>query len=107
MYKRYYDGYPGNTALKNQGEIIVPQTIESEQVNYVKSELATSQPQSVSVTDCACKKNVLNLPFELDDLILIGILIFLLFDKDDCKKDDDNDIFMLLIVGFILFSDIF
>ena len=107
MYKRYYDGYQGNTVLKNQGEIVIPQTIGTENENCVKAELASPRPQPVAVADCGCKKGVLNLPFELDDLILIGILIFLLFDKDDCKKDDDNDIFMLLIVGLILFSDIF
>ena len=106
MYKRYYDGYHGSAALKNQGEIVVPESLETKEEKN-ESQLTCAETDSIAVSGETCKKGGLNLPFELDDLILIGILLFLLFDKDDCKKDDNNDIFLLIIVGVIIFSDIF
>ena len=107
MYKRYYDGYAGNGNFKNRGEVIVPETINECQNSNEKTELTSVACDTICQSDSKCQKKGINFPFELDDLILIGILLFLLFDKDECKNDDDNDIFMLLIIGFILFSDIF
>jgi len=103
VYRRYYDDYRRIPDVKSGGEIVVPQTIEKNENHKVQS----ATPNDIAIADTGCKKSGLNLPFELDDLILIGILLFLLFDKDDCKKDDNNDIFVLIIAGLILFSDIF
>lgn len=105
MYKRYYDGYQRPAESKDRGEIIVPETLCDQK--EAAPQIASNDCGEIAVTGKGCKN--LGLPFslELDDLILIGILLFLLFDKNDCQKDDDNDIFMLLIIGLIIFSDIF
>jgi len=104
MYKRYYDGYARNYMPKDKGEIIVPESLPVSSKEDIKPEI-TSSDCEITTTSCDRKNSLLSLPCELDDIVLIGILLFLLFDK---KKDDDsdNDIFMLLIIGFVLFSDI-
>ncbi len=106
MYKRYYDGYTRPVESKDRGEIIVPQSVPAPKAE-VKNEITSVDTGDIAVSGIGGKNPFSSLPFELDDLILIGILLFLLLNKDDDKKDDDNDIFMLLIVGFIIFSDIF
>ena len=106
MYKRYYDGYSGNAVVKNQGEIVVPENISPTKDNKIQSEITSVCNNETDISVAGCKKNGSKFPFELDDLILVGILLFLLFDKDDCKEDDGNDIFVLLVIGIILLSDI-
>ena len=107
MYKRYYDGYQNNTVSRNRGEIVVPEAVNEIENNNTQTNITTVCDDDISLSGTQCRKNGLNLPFELDDLILIGILLFLLFDEDDCKKDDGNDILTLLVIGFIVLSDIF
>ncbi len=105
MYRRYYDGYTRPAEFKDRGEVIVPEAVcEKKETD---SEIASNECRESAISEVGCRK--MNLPFslELDDLILIGILLFLLFDKDDCQNNDSNDIFMLLIIGFIIFADIF
>lgn len=105
MYRRYYDGYrPAEP--KDRGEIIVPQSVPL-QKNEITPEITEAHTGDIAIAGNECKNSFLSLPFEIDDLILIGILLFLLMDRCDDKKDDDNDIFMLIIVGLIIFSDIF
>ena len=109
MYKRYYDGYGRVNNAAEHGEIVVPQCLESEKNEKEVSSQITASNLHDDISECsACGKSFLNLPFEIDDIILIGILLFLLLDKDrdDCD-DDNNNIFILLIIGFIIFSDIF
>ena len=107
MYKRYYDGYQNSTNSKNCGEIVVPEAVNEAENHMEQANITSVCDNDIALSGTQCKKSGLNLPFELDDLILIGILLFLLFDKDDSKKDDDNDILTLLVIGFIVLSDIF
>ena len=105
MYRRYYDGYrPAES--KDRGEIIVPRSVPL-QKNEITPEITEAHTGDIAVTGSDCKNSILSLPFDIDDLILIGILLFLLMDRGNDNKDDDNDIFMLIIVGLIIFSDIF
>lgn len=103
MYKRYYDGYARPNIPKDRGEIIVPESL-SAPIEEIKPEI-TSVSEEISVSGQCNKNPIFSLPCDLDDIILIGILVFLLFDRDK-QGDDDNDIFMLLIIGFIVFADI-
>ena len=105
MYKRYYDGYERSVPPKNNGEVVVPQILNADNED-LNAEITATPADSVAVSIAGNNSLLSSIPFELDDLILIGILLFLIFDKSDCKKDDDNDIFVLLIIGFIIFSDI-
>ncbi|MBR3933345.1 MAG: hypothetical protein IKJ68_05510 [Clostridia bacterium] len=105
MYKRYYDGYERSVPPRNSGEVVVPQSLDADNEN-IATEITSVPKDSLPVSVAGNNSLLSSLPFELDDLILIGILLFLLFDKNDCKKDDDNDMFVLLIIGFIIFSDI-
>lgn len=105
MYKRYYDGYERSVPPKNNGEVVVPQSLNADNKD-LNAEITATPADSVAVSVAGNNSLLSSIPFELDDLILIGILLFLIFDKSDCKKDDDNDIFVLLIIGFIIFSDI-
>ena len=100
MYKRYYDGYERAVPQKNNGEVVVPQSLDSDTAD-ITPEITSASDNKGAVSVAGNNSLLSSLPFELDDLILIGILLFLIFDKSDCKKDDDNDIFMLLIIGFI------
>ncbi len=106
MYRRYYDGYTRAQDNRPKGEIIVPHDIaESSQCD--DKETAVAVTNNTALTACGTKSSVLPFSLEIDDIILIGILLFLLFDRDDNKDDDGNDIFILLIIGLILFADIF
>lgn len=106
MYRRYYDGYQRAAEPKDKGEIIVPQSVPLQKTE-IAPEITKAPSDDIAVTGSDCRNSIFSLPFEIDDLILIGILLFLLMDRYDDKKDDDNDIFMLIIVGLIIFSDIF
>ncbi len=108
MYKRYYDGYGRVNNAADRGEIVIPQSLESERNEKEASSQITATNLQDDISECtACGKSFLNMPFEIDDIILIGILLFLLLDKDRDDCDDDNNLFILLIIGFIIFSDIF
>lgn len=101
MNRRYYDGY--NTYHrdfpKSTGEVIVPESAETE--NAVENESTT--PQSSSNTSSITSFNLLPdlrglFPnFELDDVILLGILIVLLHDGTD-----DN--ILLIVIGFLFLA---
>jgi len=107
MYKRYYDGYTGQNMQKSQGEIIIPENLNSSNSNEAITSLTSEKPQDdISICSNCENKGFLNLPCDIDDLILIGILLFVILgnNKDDC--DNSNDIFTLIILGIIIFSDI-
>lgn len=80
MYKRYYSGYDdcGCTALP-----AVPEACE---------ECAAPVP----VGDCGCEKKILG-PFAADDILLIGVFLFLLHEQCEDKL-------MLTVIGLILLS---
>lgn len=104
MYKRYYDGYGARKAKHDPGEIIIPKSAEDTYSPPVSSEI-TNRPAECNgqIKTAGHEKN--NNPFsflgETDDLILIGLLLFLLWDADN------SDPIMLIIVGFLLFGDMF
>lgn len=106
MYKRYYDSYNKSGTRQTGGEIVVPERLSTSQAE-VKPQVSECASDDIEISGFGTKSPLKNLPFELDDLILIGILLFLLFDKDNNKKDDNNDIFMLIIIGLVICSDIF
>ena len=107
MYKRYYDGYTRSNVQTDCGEIIVPENLSGakEEINLSANSAALPRGE-IEVTSCNEKRTFLNLPCELDDIIIIGILLFVLLDRNN-DNDGNNDIFTLIILGVILFSDIF
>ncbi len=106
MYKRYYDGYSGRNVSRNDGEIVVPENISTAPETNSLPLLEQDVCNDISVTSSCDKKNFLNLPCDIDDLILIGILIFVLMGNSKGDDDGGNDILSLIILGIILFSDI-
>ncbi|MBO5743845.1 MAG: hypothetical protein J6R68_06150 [Clostridia bacterium] len=107
MYKRYYDGYGTQNMQKNGGEIIVPENLASTVSKSTSPQVQDEKPlDDISISACPEKRNILNLPCEIDDLILIGILLFILLGNDNNDNDNGSDIFTLIIIGIILFSDI-
>ena len=105
MYKRYYDGYGTQNMQKTNGEIIVPENLAST-VSKNTSVQDENSHNDIEISSCQEKRNFLNLPCEIDDLILIGILLFILLGNDNDDNNGGNDIFTLIIIGIILFSDI-
>ncbi len=93
MYKRYYDGYGSQRNNADRGEIIVPQ----KNPTYETFE-AKNKEEEITVT--AKQGGILGTKLELDDLILIGLLIFLL------QGNDETDPILLIVVGYILISEI-
>lgn len=107
MYKRYYDGYGTQNTQKNSGEIIVPENLASATTKNIEPKVQNEKPlDDIAISGCREKRNILNLPCEIDDLILIGILLFIILGNDNNDNDSGNDIFTLIIIGIILFSDI-
>ena len=107
MYKRYYDGYGTQNTQKNSGEIIVPENLASETAKNTEPKVQDEKPlDDIAISTCTEKRNILNLPCEIDDLILIGILLFIILGNDNNDNDNGNDIVTLIIIGIILFSDI-
>ncbi len=102
MNRRYYDGY--NTYHKdfsqNTGEVIVPESAEVENT-VIENESTEAKPSSN--TSSIASFNLLPdlgrlFPnFELDDVILLGILIVLLHDGTD-----DN--ILLIVIGFLFLA---
>ncbi len=113
MYRRYYDSYGCANEKKDCGEIIIPEKLTKCDDDPCKStQLEAKSCCEPEIKPCCepetrCKKGSSLLPFSIDtdDLILIGILIFLLLDKN--RDDDDDDSFIYIILGIILLSDIF
>ena len=95
MYKRYYDGYGSQRSNANSSQIIVPE--QSTDTYQIKEEIKICPTDTVinKSSDCAKEKS-----FELDDLILIGILIFLL------KGSDEADPILIIVIGYLLISEI-
>lgn len=107
MYKRYYDGYSGNNMPKNEGQIIIPESLASSNSNATAASIAEQKPQDDIAICSDCKnRSFLNLPCDIDDLILIGILLFVILGNDKNDYDNSNDLFTLIILGIIIFSDI-
>ena len=82
MYQRYYDGYniPASDAL---------QASNQEVDEY------SSEPAILATADWGRREKLFGL--ETDDLLLLGVLIFLLHENCDDKP-------MILIIGFLLLS---
>lgn len=99
MYRRYYDGYRNVGGNEAAGEVIVPQTNDTYREADKQTTAITSAGDSIEVQGKSGQKGVLGLDCELDDLILIGILLFLTWDKDNV------DPVMLVIIGFIFLSE--
>ena len=99
MYKRYYDGY-GSARVKNDvGEIIVPKT--NIQNTYEIPENSHCDKATNNQIEISSKgKGILGSSLDIDDLILIGVLLFLLYDSDD------NDPVLIIIIGYLLLSEI-
>ncbi len=98
MYKRYYDGY-GSARVKNDaGEIIVPKS--NSQNTYEIQENSHFDETDNQIEISSKGKGFLGSSLDIDDLILIGVLLFLLYDSDD------NDPVLLIIIGYLLLSEI-
>ena len=96
MYKRYYDGYGSQRNSIDRGQIIVPE--KSNDTYEIKEDINDAKSEEITITK---KSNgLLEKPLELDDLILIGLLIFLL------KGSDETDPILIIIVGYLLISEI-
>ena len=101
MYKRYYDGYARVRHDKDKGEVFVPQNT----ANTYKDTTCSVTNMNPEENNCQClqpqkKKGLFSGSFEIDDLILIGILIFLLSDSDN------DDPILPLIIGFLFLSEL-
>lgn len=98
MYRRYYDGYAHAKPDSDTGEIIVPKS-PTEDTYDNESKISTAD--DTQMIEISSKRNgILGMHLEIDDLILIGILLFLLSDSDD------NDPILLIVIGYLLLSEI-
>ena len=91
MYKRYYDGYGSQRKSPGTGQIIIP---EKSNDTYECRE-SSDETAIAKKNDCVTEKS-----FELDDLILIGLLIFLI------KGSDEVDPILIIVIGYLLLSEI-
>lgn len=99
MYRRYYDGYGGARSSADTGEVIVPQSSSESTYEAENSSVCTTDNNAeIEITSRHEKKS--NMSMELDDLILIGILLFLLHESDDI------DPVLIIVIGYLLLSDI-
>lgn len=114
MYRRYYDGYNNYEQDRQdagQGEVVVPRSADEAAVEASanvqdateiagqegtnRSDLEfTIENGEAAVASCRRRGGGLFDRFELDDLILIGVLILVLQDSVD-------DTLLLVILGFI------
>ncbi len=94
MYKRYYDGYGSHRNNVDRGEIIVPEKSHTYEDNEVKIE---EKPCEIEIA--SKPGGILGSSLELDDLILIGLLIFLL------QGSDETDPILLIVIGYLLISE--
>lgn len=98
MYKRYYDGYGSARVRNDMGEIIVPKA--NEQNTYEIQPQSHFDESNKQIEISSKEKGILGTSLDIDDLILIGVLLFLLYDSDD------NDPVLLIIIGYLLLSEI-
>ena len=109
MYKRYYDDYHScNCTHADNGEVITPKCTNDtyRQKGFHSGGLLKESNDccknehlpDIQDNDCD-KKTPFQLPCEIDDLILMGILFLLLRDNDT------SDSLIPLILGFVLLSD--
>ena len=100
MYNSSYGGIESDGIMSNlRQEQFIPQNNETSEAVFKQN--GCDQKGKKGIFGSSFLKNI-----ETDDLILIGILIFLLLDKKEGDADDDNNIFLILIIGFVLLSDI-
>ena len=101
MYRRYYDGYRPTNSYADKGEIIVPKS-DSEHSSDAQVSLST-HPDSSDCVEITSRsgRGFLGTNLEIDDIILIGILIFLL------SESDDIDPVLIIVVGYLLLADLF
>ena len=95
MYKRYYDGYGSHRNTAGGGQIIVPEKSADTYENKEEKKCTCEDIEISKKADCVTGKSL-----ELDDLILIGLLIFLL------KGSDETDPIMIIVIGYLLLSEI-
>lgn len=109
MYRRYYDGYNHYEQDKreaDQGEVVVPRTKEEPQAEA--GEIArqdadraeangdlqfTIEDGNPAAAACRRRGGVFD-RFEIDDLILLGVIVLVLQDSVD-------DTLLLVVLGFI------
>lgn len=92
MYKRYYSGYEDSDEIQSVDEI-VGDCDESALASDVSDVSVASFPSFPSVDSIGTQKVFGN--FAIDDIILIGVFLFLL--EEEC-----DDKLMLIVIGFIL-----
>ncbi|MBR5507534.1 MAG: hypothetical protein IKV88_05760 [Clostridia bacterium] len=97
MYRRYYDGYARINPENDSGEVIVPRSRSDTYQN--NNEKCPVECESTQITSCQKNKSFLA-GLETDDILLIGVLIFLLINGDG------EDPLMPIIIGFILISEL-
>ena len=102
MYKRYYDGYGRVRREADQGEVIVPHSPDDEQCHNedraVQLSPHSNECGDIAISGCRGGNSLFGL--ELDDLILVGVLIFLLMNNDG------DDPLMPIIIGIILIGEL-
>ena len=94
MYKRYYDSYGSQRSNIDRGEIILPEKSRTYENNEMKAEEANE------IAIASKSSGFLGTSLEIDDLILIGLLIFLL------QGNDETDPILLIVIGYLLISEI-
>lgn len=99
MYRRYYDGYARVKPDKDEGEVIVPQNTKNTCCDNDTSVSITSDTINTALCPDNKKGGLFSGSFETDDLILIGLLIFLL------TQSDNDDPTLLIIIAFIFLGD--
>ncbi len=98
MYRRYYDGYTRINPDNDSGEVIIPHPKGD---TYRNNTGENNLIQCETAENSSCKQNKSFLDgLETDDILLIGVLIFLLLNGDG------NDPLMPIIIGFILISEL-
>ncbi len=94
MYKRYYDSYGSQRGSVDRGEIIVPE----KNLTYENNEIKAEEANEIEIA--SKRSGFLGTSLEIDDIILIGLLIFLL------QGNDETDPILLIVIGYLLISEI-
>lgn len=93
MYQRYYDGYDSYDSYEecNENNDIIPA-----EYSVLQSDDAAITSQTPAVALFGSGENILG-PLAIDDILLIGVLLFLLHEECDDKL-------MIIIIGFVLLA---
>ena len=93
MYQRYYDGYDiyDESNECNESNEIIPA-----EYSVLQSDDAAISSQAPEIALFGGGENILG-PLAIDDILLIGVLLFLLHEECDDKL-------MIIIIGFVLLA---